>query len=135
MIFLDTNVAIDLITGEGEGAAWTTRLLADEESGPVLVCNLVVVAELAAGLRDPEPLLDDLDTLGIAIVDLDVAAALRAGHAHKAYRERGGSQSTILPDFLIAAHAEVLGARFMTRDRRIGSYFPDLTLITPETHP
>lgn len=71
----------------------------------------------------------------VSLVEMDVAAALRAAAAFREYRRRGGSRRTILPDFLIAGHAVALGATFVTRDRRLGSYFPDLTLITPETQP
>ena len=40
----------------------------------------------------------------------------------------------MIADFLIAGHAVVLNAALVTRDkRRIASYFPELTLITPES--
>ena len=136
MIFLDTNIVVDLITGENQQhAGWTDATLAERPGGQSLACNLIVVAEVAAGLRQPEVVLDDLATLSIAICDLDAAVALRAAGAFREYRKRGGARSTILPDFLIAAHAATLGAQLMTRDRRLASYFPGLALITPETHP
>ena len=134
MIFLDSNIVIDLITSEGD-APWTTARLEQATMDEPLVCNVIVVAEVAAGLKDAQPLLADLDLLSIAVLDLDVPTALRAADAFREYRRRGGARSTILPDFLIAAHAATSGARLMTRDRRLASYFPDLTLITPETHP
>ncbi|MDQ2878474.1 MAG: type II toxin-antitoxin system VapC family toxin, partial [Pseudomonadota bacterium] len=68
----------------------------------------------------------------IELVDMTFAVALRAGVAFREYRRRGGPRQTILPDFLIGAHAEILGATLMTRDRRLAGYFPALSIITPE---
>ncbi len=60
--------------------------------------------------------------------------AIRAGQAHRLYRDRGGTRDAILADFLIGAHAAVRRAPLITRDRqRFASYFPELTIIAPET--
>ncbi len=49
----------------------------------------------------------------------------------KAIRE-AGARETILPDFMIGAQAEDIGAALITRDpRRYRSCFPDLKLIAP----
>lgn len=136
MIVLDTNILIDLFGIEDHaGAHWSRRtyerLVDDETFG----CNLIVLAELAAEGAAEGELLRLFDTFRVDVLELDVAAAMAAGRAHRTYRERGGSRRAILANFLIAGHAETLGAALMTRDRRLASYFPDLTLITPETHP
>jgi len=39
----------------------------------------------------------------------------------------------MLADVLIAGRVVALCTSLMTRDRRLSFYFPDLTLITPET--
>jgi len=40
----------------------------------------------------------------------------------------------VLPDFLVAAHAIVLDQPLLTRDPALyRRYFPELSLITPET--
>jgi hypothetical protein len=55
-----------------------------------------------------------------------------AGHVHCRYRQVGGSREKVLPDFVIGAHAMVLGCGIVTRDaRRYRSYFPWVPLITP----
>lgn len=135
MIFLDSNIVIDLLNDDGsEAAIWSEAIYADAASGKPMACNLVVVAEVAAGLEHPDSTVADIENLAIDILDFDAVTALRGAKAFREYRRRGGARSTILPDFLIAAHAATLGASLVTRDRRLESYFPELTLITPETN-
>lgn len=134
MIFLDSNVLMDVLEeAETEEGLWSRQMVATKAEEETFASNLIVVAELSGQMAAPESLGDTLRKAGVDLIDLDMATALRAGVAFVEYRRRGGGKQTILPDFLIAAHAAVLGATLMTRDRRLASYFPDLTLITPDT--
>lgn len=136
MILLDTNIIADLLSSSGSAESdWSRRSYDLAERSDVLVCNHIVLAEVAAGSDLVDDLLDDLDRLHVDVLPLTSEAALAAGRAYGEYRRRGGKRERVLPDFLIAGHAEALGAVLMTRDRRLARYFPDLTLITPETHP
>lgn len=136
MILIDTNIIIDLLgTHETAIASWSRRLYATVSGGEPLACNHLVLAEVAAGAERPADLLIDLERLRIEVLALTDDVALAAGRAYGEYRRRGGTRERVLPDFLIAGHAKALDAALMTRDRRIATYFPDLTLITPETHP
>ncbi len=136
MILIDTNIIIDLLgTYETTIASWSRRLYATVSGDEPLACNHIVLAEVAAGAERPADLLLDLERMRIEVLALTDDVALAAGRAYKEHRRRGGKRERVLPDFLIAGHAEALGAVLMTRDRRIATYFPDLTLITPETHP
>ena len=136
MILLDTNIIIDLIGGgEHHGAQWSRRTYERFTEAEQFGCNLIVVAELAAEGAPANEVFRRFDTFRIEVLELDVEGAFAAGRAHRAYRKRGGARTAILADFLIAGHAEALGAPLMTRDRRLGTYFPNLPLITPETHP
>jgi predicted nucleic acid-binding protein len=134
VIFVDTNIIMDVLENEptphGE---WSRRVFAREAGRHALVANLIVAAELSGQVQDTAGLNDMLAAAEITLMDLDLAVAYRAGSAFRRYRQRGGARTAILPDFIIAAHAEALGAILMTRDRGLGSYFPDLTLLTPET--
>lgn len=61
-------------------------------------------------------------------------AAFLAGKAFFSYRKRGGTKTSPLPDFFIGAHAAVAGYRLLTRNAtRYRTYFPTLSLITPDT--
>ncbi|QDX25569.1 type II toxin-antitoxin system VapC family toxin [Sphingomonas suaedae] len=134
MIFLDSNAVIDLMNQPSSvDRGWAARLFDRYANDVGLGANLIVVSEVAVGVQQPNALVDDMGQLGIEILDLTPPVALRAAAAFREYRRRGGPRSTILPDFLIGAHATVLGATLMTRDQRLASYFPELTFLTPET--
>lgn len=134
MILLDTNVLLDLFAAEPD-ARWARAAIAhhvDEK----LVVNHVIRAEFASRFVDTAEQSRYLSGARIETIGMDDLAAFRAGHAFREYRRRDGERTAILADFLIGGHAAALGAALMTRDRgRFAGYFPDLTLITPETHP
>lgn len=59
-------------------------------------------------------------------------AAFLAGKCFLAYRRRGGTCRSPLPDFYIGAHAAVAGLPLLTRDpRRYRTYFPNLQILSP----
>jgi predicted nucleic acid-binding protein len=135
VIFLDSNIFIALLNDDGasERGAKLQAALATAASQAPLATNLIVFAEVATGLAKPESLAATFEQLTVEIADLTPSIALRAAQAFREYRRRGGPRSTMLPDFLIAAHAATLGATLMTGDKRLASYFPELTFLTPET--
>ena len=60
------------------------------------------------------------------------AGLFLAGKAFRAYRARGGTRTSLLPDFLIGAHAAAAGLPSLARDvARYRTYFPAVTLIAP----
>ena len=131
---VDTNVIVDLLEGDGRWYEWSREALTDARVEGSVIASAVVLGELASRAARFEELVEMLATFGIACTDLGRAAAHRAGLAHLAYRAAGGQREKLLGDFLIGAHAETLHATLLTRDpRRYRQYFPDLTLITPET--
>ena len=68
----------------------------------------------------------------LAYRELPKAALYVAGVAHRHYRRAGGLRQSILADFLIGAHAAVLGCGILTRDaRRYRNYFPRVEVIAP----
>jgi predicted nucleic acid-binding protein len=132
MIFVDSNVLIDLSDRAGGWSSWSRITLRGYRER--LATNHVVFAEVSARFANLDSVGIFLDSLGIAVLPLDAPAAFRAGQAHAAYRRAGGTRQAILADFLIAGHASALDATLLTRDRqRFASYFPELKLIAPET--
>jgi predicted nucleic acid-binding protein len=134
MIFVDSNVVVDVLQGDPKWSDWsTTALQRGVEEGP-LVANAIVLAETAGKFPDVGEQLAFFGGLEITVRDIPHQAAFRAGLARREYRRRGGKERAMIADFLIAAHAATLQAILLTRDRRrFATYFPELTLLTPET--
>ena len=133
MIFVDSNIVIDLVE-DGEWTAWSKRMLAEERRP--LIANHIVFAEIGRAFGSADAVLTFLGELGVRLDPITPEIAFRAGSALIDHRMAGGRHQAILADFLIGAHAANLNAPLVTRDRRrFRIYFPELTLITPETHP
>ncbi len=132
MVFVDSNVILDVATTDPQWSAWSSRQLAEAlNSGPALI-NTVVYGEIAFACDR----IEDVDELLPAHLydyrPIPREAAFLAARAHAAYRARGGERSMILPDFLIGAHALVERCPLLTRDqRRYRQAFAGLKLITP----
>lgn len=133
MIFIDSNVLIDLIDPVEEWNGWSQSMI-EAAAGGRLIINAIVFAEIARQFASISDELHFLSEIGIESIALDDGAAFAAGKAHAAYRAAGGSREGVLADFLIGGHASALDATLLTRDRaRFTTYFPDLILITPES--
>jgi predicted nucleic acid-binding protein len=133
MIFIDTNVLLDVVTRNPAWLGWSKDQLDAAALRDRLAINPVVYAELSAGFTAIEQVEEALESAEIAIVQMSRPALFLAGRAFQKYRKRGGSRTGVLADFFIGAHAVVLGATLITRDaRRYRSYFPTVDLISPE---
>jgi hypothetical protein len=97
-----------------------------------LVACEVVWAEVAGSFISPEAAREALDLLGLEFSALTAEAALKAGIAWRAYRERGGAKTRVTADFLIGAHALWQADRLLSRDRGFyRSYFKRLSVVDP----
>ena len=130
---LDTSVLLDLVTADATWMRWSIEQFRRASTeGPILL-NPIVYAELAPAFDSQAGLDRWLKPTLFRRLPLPYEAGFRASRAFLAYRERGGSKSSPLPDFYIGAHAEFEGWSLVTRDpTRYRSYFPSLTLITPD---
>ena len=140
MILVDSNVMIDVLGVDQAWQPWSRRMMRHlSASGRDLVINTVVLAEIAGNASDLAALLLFLADADVEVLTIDHDSAFVAGQAFRSYRRDKGAEpgtKAILADFFIGAHAAVTGASLLTRDPRLyRRYFPDLTLITPETHP
>jgi len=131
-VLLDSNVLLDLMTEDPRWFPWSAAAVASAADSSRLVINAIIYAEVSVRYS----LIEDLEaTLPKAMIDrepLPYEAAFLAGKAFLAYRRRGGTKRSPLPDFFIGAHAAVAGYRLLTRDAgRYRTYFPGLLLISP----
>ncbi len=120
MILVDTDVLIAHLRGVPSASRW---LHDARRAGPVLV-SVVTVAELTGGMRSAERatvrrLLRAIDS--VPVTDL---IAHRAGDFQREYRR--SHQGIGLPDYLIAATAEMHGVPLATLNVRHFPMFPGL---------
>jgi hypothetical protein len=133
MVLVDTNVLLDIMEGDPRWADWSLAALdAIVNSGEMVAINPVIYAELSVYHESKETLDSEIATLKLAFHPIPLGGLFLAGKAFGRYRAAGGTKSNVLPDFFIGAHAAVEGATLLTRDpRRIRTYFPTVTLVSP----
>ena len=131
-IMVDSNVLLDLMTEDMRWLSWSAEAVEKAADRFRLVINPIIYAEVSIRYSR----IEDLEAaLPKALVDREAIpyeAAFLAGKCFLAYRQRGGTKRSPLPDCFIGAHAAVAGYRLLTRDAaRYRSYFPRLSLIAP----
>ena len=108
-------------------------MLARHAESGMLVINPIIYAEVSIGFERIEDLDEVLPADSFRSDPLPWEAAYLAGKCFLAYRRRGGSRRSPLPDFYIGAHAAITGLTFLTRDpRRYRTYFPYLSILAPD---
>ncbi len=129
---VDSNVLIDVISGDARWEDWSADALARAAGEGLALVNPVVYSEVSIGFCTIEDCESALDALQLAREPVPWPAAFLAGKAYVEYRRRGGRRRPPLPDFFIGAHAAVRGLRLLTRDpARYRTYFPRLVLLCP----
>ena len=131
-VLIDACVLIDIATEDPIWGGWSAAALARAAEDQVLVINPLIYAEVSVAFRRIEDLDDALPEALFQREALPFAAGFLAGKAHLAYRRRGGTRATTLPDFYIGAHAAIAGHQLLTRDaQRFRTAFPSVLLIAP----
>ena len=133
MILVDSNVIIDVLTGDPSWGAWSEAALAEAADRDEVAINPIIFAEIASGFGTMAELDLHLGPDAFRRLPLPYEAGFVAGRAFVEYRRRGGLRTSPLQDFYIGAHAAVSGLSLLTRDaRRYAGYFPKVRLICPE---
>jgi predicted nucleic acid-binding protein len=134
MIAIDSSVLVDLLSNTGPAAESAEACLRSALLiGPVVVCD-VVVAEITTALKDGDEALGVLEDIGIAYLNVEARAAVRAGEMQRRYRQRGGRRARTVPDFIVGAHALLQCSALITRDAGFfRDYFKGLKVIVPKT--
>jgi predicted nucleic acid-binding protein len=132
-VLVGSNVILDLLSSGGEWFDWSVDAVETAAAISRLVVNPVIFAEVSIRYSRVEDVDAALPRDMFDREPLPYEAAFFAGNAFIAYRQRGGTRQTLLPDFFVGAHAAVAGYDLLTRDpARYRTYFPRLRLIAPE---
>jgi hypothetical protein len=132
-IAVDSSVVVDVLTADPEFVQASEAALGDALSlGDVVICD-AVVAEVQTMIETRETAMDTLNALGIRYLATTEAAAVRAGHMQRRYRDNGGRRERVVADFLIGAHALMQCTALVTRDAGFfREYFKGLKVIVPK---
>lgn len=126
---VDSSVLWAILKQEPGHDKWLRALLSAASDGPLILCP-VVFAELAPSTADVAELSGFLARLTISYSPISEAAAHLAGQTFKRYRFAGGPRQHLVPDFLIAAHAQTQANRLAAIDRGyLRRWFPSLLLL------
>lgn len=134
MVLIDSNVIIDIFGDDAAWRGWSVDRATDAMRSGGLAINPIIYSEVAAGFRRIEALEADLRILSARMMHIPRAGLFLAAQQFRLFRSRSErTPGMLLPDFLIGAHAAVLGIPLLTRDmRRYRTYFPTVELISPD---
>ncbi|CAN5519661.1 type II toxin-antitoxin system VapC family toxin [soil metagenome] len=131
ILSVDSSVVIAILKGEARAADWLRLLTTRRHEARLVVCD-IAYAELAALFESEAPLRDKLEKLAIRYDAIRDQTAFVAGQMFAKYRRAGGPRTSLIPDFLIGAHALGQADGLLTPDRGyLRRYFEGLQIHQP----
>jgi predicted nucleic acid-binding protein len=135
-VLVDSNVLIDIAFRDPVWLGWSSKTLARLMQADDLIINQMIFAEFSVRYESYEEADRLLPNEEFRREEIPWMAAFAAAKAFVSYRRAGGQKTRPLPDFFIGAHAAIGGHSVVTRDPAgYQTYFPDVQLITPDSHP
>jgi predicted nucleic acid-binding protein len=129
---VDTSVLLAIFKGEPRGEHWLECLELAAETNIMLVSS-IAFAECRSFFPTDTACRKALSNLELRYSSLTEEASMLAGKIFRDYRKEGGPRTTILPDFLVAAHAAIQADSLATEDRGyLRAYFPAIQLLSPK---
>jgi predicted nucleic acid-binding protein len=127
---VDSNVLLDVVTQDSRWLPWSEAALRNAAEHTTLAINPIIFAEISTKFERIEDA--DMALVDFAREPLPYEAGFLAGKAFLAYRKRGGTRRSPMPDFYVGAHAVIGRMSLLTRDAtRYRTYFPALRIIAP----
>ncbi len=128
---VDTSVLLDVLLDDPKHVSTSLVALRRAAAEGSLVISETSLAEVVPVLK-PEDLQKFLADWKLTFIPSTQSVAVLAGEMFRTYLERGGKRGRVVPDFLIAAHAQQLADRLLARDRGYyRDYFNQLNLWDP----
>ena len=130
--FVDSCVLLDIFNDDPDWCDWSSSVLFKMSRDYDLIINIIVFTEIAFNFGSRKQLADQLDLLGIKIIEIPTEVAFNVSRTFKRYRKNKGDKKSPMPDFYIGEHARYMGSPLITRDTaRYKTYQPRLKLISP----
>ena len=125
---------IDVLTDDPQWADWSIKQIKQikKQASDGLVINSITYAELCFGSPSVGFVDDVIRQFSLIYQDIPRQGLFLAAKAFASYKNRRGTKTSVLPDFLIGGHAEAASLQVLTRDtKRLSTYFPNVKLICP----
>ena len=128
---VDSSVLLDVLLNDPLHAESSGSALRNKMQPGLIICEIVIaeITPVLAAASIQEFFFD----WRIKFVPTSIESAILAGEMFHAYLRRGGKRGRVVPDFLVAAHAQLHAGSLLARDRGYyRDYFQNLNLLEPQ---